>query len=185
MLWSYENTFCVKKTKITTSFNNFFSSMSVFATHLLEYYDACVWCYWRRSQHSEPGCTAPGLQAENDFDREDYKQKMILTERITSRKWFWQRGWLCKFCTKSILVASQNDRWTTDVTWTILTMSLLPFWALNLSVVLLSMEDQTALGFHQKYFVLSSEDEGRYYGFGTTWGWVIIDRIWFFGVNYP
>ncbi len=83
MLWSYENTFCVKKTKITTSFNNFFSSMSVFATHLLEYYDACVWCYWRRSQHSEPGCTAPGLQAENDFDREDYKQKMILTERMT------------------------------------------------------------------------------------------------------
>ncbi len=104
---------------------------------------------------------------------------------FTSRKWFWQRGWLCKFCTKRILVASKNYRWTTDVTWNILTMSLLPFWALNLSVVLLSMEDQKALGFHQKYLDLSSEDEGRYYGFGTTWGWVIIDRIFFFGWTIP
>ncbi len=30
-------------------------------------------------------------------------------------------------------------------------MSLLPFWALKVSVVLLSMEGQNALGFHQKY----------------------------------
>ncbi len=38
-----------------------------------------------------------------------------------------------------------------DVTWTILTMSLLPFWALNVVVVLLSMEGQKVLGFHQTY----------------------------------
>ncbi len=30
-------------------------------------------------------------------------------------------------------------------------MSLLPFWVLNVSVVLLSMQGQKALGFHQKY----------------------------------
>ncbi len=41
--------------------------------------------------------------------------------------------------------------WTTDVTWTVLTMSLLPFWALNVSVVLLSMQGQKALRFNQKY----------------------------------
>ncbi len=43
--------------------------------------------------------------------------------------------------------------------WTILTMSLPPFWALNVSVALLSMQGQKALGFHQKYLNLCSEDE--------------------------
>ncbi len=47
----------------------------------------------------------------------------------------------------------------TDVTWTILTMSSLPFWALKVVVVLLSMEGQKALRFHQKYLNLCSEDE--------------------------
>ncbi len=42
--------------------------------------------------------------------------------------------------TKSILVASWHYGWTTDVTWNILTLSLLPFWALNVSVGLLFME---------------------------------------------
>ncbi len=51
-----------------------------------------------------------------------------------------------------------------DVTWTILTMSLLPFWALNVSVAL-SMEDQKALVFHPKYLNLCSKDERRSYGF--------------------
>ncbi len=41
----------------------------------------------------------------------------------------------------------------------ILTMSLLPFWALNVSVALLSMQGQKALGFHQKYLNLCSENE--------------------------
>ncbi len=40
---------------------------------------------------------------------------------------------------------------------TILTMSSLPFWALNVAVALLSMEGQKALGFHQKYLNLCSE----------------------------
>ncbi len=60
-------------------------------------------------------------------------------------------------------------------------MSLLTFWALNVSVALLSMEGQKALGFHQKYLNLCSEDERRSYGFGTTRGGVINDRIFIFG----
>ncbi len=47
-------------------------------------------------------------------------------------------------------------------------MSLLPFWALNVVVVLLSMGGSEALGFHQKYLNLCSEDEERSYGLGTT-----------------
>ncbi len=42
-------------------------------------------------------------------------------------------------CTKSILVASQNYGWTSDVTWIILRMSLLPFWTLIVLGSLLSM----------------------------------------------
>ncbi len=67
----------------------------------------------------------------------------------------------------------------------ILTMSLLPFWALNVSVALLSMEGQKALGFHQKYLNLCSEDERRSESFGTTWGWVINNRIFIFGWTIP
>ncbi len=62
-------------------------------------------------------------------------------------------------------------------------MSLLCFWALNVSVALLSMQGQKALGFHQKYLNLCSEDEQRSYGFGTTWGWVW--QNFHFWVNYP
>ncbi len=40
-------------------------------------------------------------------------------------------------------------------------MSLLPFWALNVVVPLRSMQGQKALGFHQKYLNLCSEDEQR------------------------
>ncbi len=60
---------------------------------------------------------------------------------------------------------------------TILLMSLLPFWALNMSVMLLSMQVQRVLSFHQKHRIFCYEDEKRSYGFGTTWGWVINDLI--------
>ncbi len=50
-----------------------------------------------------------------------------------------------------------KNSWTTDVTWTILTTSLLPFCALNVSVVLMSMQRQKAPGFHQKYLNLCSK----------------------------
>ncbi len=42
----------------------------------------------------------------------------------------------------------KNYGWATDVTWTILMMSLLPLWALNVSVALLSMQGHKALRFH-------------------------------------
>ncbi len=38
----------------------------------------------------------------------------------------------------------------------------------NITVPFLSMEGQRALGFHQKYLNLCSEDERRSYGFGMT-----------------
>ncbi len=82
-----------------------------------------------------------------------------------------------------IFVASENYGWTTDVTWTILMMSLLPFWTLNVVVMLL--QGQKALGFHQTFLNLSSEDERRSFGFGTTWGWVINDRTFIFGWTIP
>ncbi len=47
------------------------------------------------------------------------------------------------------------------------------------------MEGQRALRFHQKYLHLCSEDERRSYGFGTTCGWVINDRIFIFGWTIP
>ncbi len=37
------------------------------------------------------------------------------------------------------------------------------------------------VGFYEKYLNLCSEDERRSYGFGTTWGWVINDKIIIFG----
>ncbi len=60
-------------------------------------------------------------------------------------------------------------------------MSLLSFWALNVSVTLLSKQGQKPLGVHQKFLNLCSEDERRSYGFGTTWGWVINDSILILG----
>ncbi len=74
-------------------------------------------------------------------------------------------------------------RLNTDATWTILTMSLLPFWVLNVSVVLQSMQGKKALGFYQKYLNLCSKDERGSYGFGMTWGWVI-NHNFHFWVNY-
>ncbi len=38
----------------------------------------------------------------------------------------------------------------------------------NISVVLLFMDDQIALRFHQKYLIMCSEEERRSYRFGTT-----------------
>ncbi len=63
--------------------------------------------------------------------------------------------------------------WITDVTWTILTMSLPPFWALNVSVAVLSTQGQKAHGFHPQYLYLCSNDERKSHGFGTTWMLVI------------
>ncbi len=55
----------------------------------------------------------------------------------------------------------------------------------NISVVLLSMKDQKALGFHQKYLNLCSKDEWSTYRFEMTWWWVINDIIFIFGWTIP
>ncbi len=92
----------------------------------------------------------------------------------------------CFLCTQKVFCSFySNYGWTPDVTWTILLMSLLRFCALIVVISLLSMEGQRALRFHQKHLNLCSEDEQKSYGFGTTWGWVINDRILIFWVNYP
>ncbi len=64
-------------------------------------------------------------------------------------------------------------------------MSLLPFWALNVSVPLRSIQGQRALRLHQKYLYLCSDEWRWAYGFETTWGWVSIDRIFIFGWTIP
>ncbi len=64
-------------------------------------------------------------------------------------------------------------------------MSLLCFWTLIVLITLLSMEDLRALGMHQKYLHLCSEDEWRSYEFGMAWGWVINDRIFIFWWTIP
>ncbi len=46
-------------------------------------------------------------------------------------------------------------------------------------------EGQRAPRYHQTYLKLCSEDEWRSYGFGTTSGWVINDRILIFGWTNP
>ncbi len=62
---------------------------------------------------------------------------------------------------------------------------LTTFLGLERSVVLLSMQGQKALVFHQKYLNFCSKDEQRSYGFGMEWGWVINDRIKIFGWTIP
>ncbi len=59
------------------------------------------------------------------------------------------------------------------VSWTILTMFLLCFWGLNVSVALRSLQGQKALEFHQKYLKLCSEDEQMTYESGTAWRRVV------------
>ncbi len=47
------------------------------------------------------------------------------------------------------------------------------------------MEGQKALGFHQTYPNLCSEDEWKSYRFGKTWRWVVDDNVLIFGwTNY-
>ncbi len=99
--------------------------MSVFNTCSQQYHNTCVWCCWHTSRRSdvEPRCAVPCFQAEE-------------CTRM-------RRGTLVNAC--------WNYGWTTDVMYNILMMFLLPFWALNMVVAMLSMQGQKALGFHQKY----------------------------------
>ncbi len=62
-------------------------------------------------------------------------------------------------------------------------MSLVPFWALNVVVVLLSMQGQKALGFHQKYLMFR-----RWTKVLQVWNDMRVSNSWqkfHFWVNYP
>ncbi len=157
-----------------------------------------------RPLHSdvEPGCAAACLQREECTHKYIYIYIYIYIYMYVCTHM--HRGTLVNVC--RILTRKRRNCWIKllflfslstkkyysqsfitlrlNVTWTFLTMSLLPFWALNFSVVLLSMESQKSLWFHPKYLNLYSEDE-RSYRFGTTWGWVINDRIFIFEWTNP
>ncbi len=192
ILSSYENAFCAQK--LIFFFNNFLSSVSLFDACSWEYYNAYVWCCWCRSRRSdvEPGCAALCFQAEEYTHVSWYSHEHVSTDtevkKLLNQVFFYFFIFLFFyffFTHKVFFVATLNYGWTTDVTWTILMMSLLHIWVLNVMVVLLSMQDQKALGFHQKYLNLCSEDERRSYRFEITRGWVINDIIFIFGWTIP
>ncbi len=82
------------------------------------------------------------------------------------------------FAQKSILVASQNWSWATDVTWTVLPMYLLRFWTWeHFSCVAVYGGFDSSRISSKSILICVTEDEWRSYGFGMTWGWVINDRI--------
>ncbi len=64
-----------------------------------------------------------------------------------------------------------------DVTWIILMISLLCLESLDHVRILAVYGGSESSRNAYKYLNLCSEDEQRSYGFGTTWGWVINDRI--------
>ncbi len=59
------------------------------------------------------------------------------------------------------------------------------FLSLDRVRILTVWKGQRALGMHQKCLNLCSEDERKSYRFGTTWGWVINDRIFSFVWTVP
>ncbi len=76
-------------------------------------------------------------------------------------------------------VSAKNVHFGASLTWTILTTSLQPFWALKMSVALLSMPGQKDLEFHTKYLNLCS------LRVLTVWNYIINDNFHVLGVNYP
>ncbi len=90
-------------------------------------------------------------------------------------------SYFCFLCTQKkyshSFITLRLNHWCHDYFNNVLTTSL----GLNVVVALLLVQGQKALGFHQKYLNLCSEYERRSYRFGTTWGWVINDRIVIFG----
>ncbi len=162
---------CAKKTKITL-FNNFL--------------------YWWRSLRSdvELGCTAVCLQAEECTvlhthaswyccEREsktDTEEKKLLNKVIIF-VFFVHKTYSCCFINLKLNHWCHMDYFNGVFT---------TFLGLECgNSVAVYMQGQKALGFHKKYLNLCSEDERRCYGFGTTWGWVINDRIVIFGWTIP
>ncbi len=123
---------CSKKTKIMTLFNN--SSPPSY----------CLPPFWRVSQcirtlypkHKQ--CWLHQLRSCMCFFPRTQTMRITLItflgtlqngrRRNSGEKNCWINCYVFSLRTKSILIASQNWSWATDVTWIILLMSLLRFW---------------------------------------------------------
>ncbi len=162
---------CIKKPKIIV-FNDFFSPGTVLS-HYREYNDtyrvhssACKQCaaHAFSTSAASHACVVLSWTRVKDWEGEVVLLKLLFLFSLREKNPY----------SRSFIKLRLNH-W--NVTWTILTMSLQPFCALNMSVALLSIQSQKALGFHQKYLNLCSEDEWRSDGFG----W----QNFHFWVNYP
>ncbi len=88
MLWSFENTFCAQtKQKCMTLFNNFFSSLSVFAMCSWEYHNACMfWCrthmhcalFASRGMHTRVLCYSHKHTSKTDTEDKKSLNKVII-----------------------------------------------------------------------------------------------------------
>lgn len=123
--------------------------------------NTCVWSCWCKPWNAR-ACVVVLFWVAVESDQEEKKslKKVVI------------------LCAQSILVTSYHYGWITDVTWTILQISLLCFWALNVVVPLLSVRGRGALGFSQGCLNLCFKVKWRTSRFWTKWGWVINDRIW-------
>ncbi len=156
MLWRYRNTFVCKENK-----NNYFIQC---LRHILTRVPRSMRVHFSACKQGTAHACSPS------------ERQLLHQQHHTHALWFSRNGgeltrkkgkhWI-KSLKKSILRASKNCSWTTDVTWTILTMSLLCFWALN--IPLLTLQGQNDLGFHQKHLHFHSKDERGSYEFGTIW----------------
>ncbi len=129
MLWSYENTFCVQRKQNEWLFSTIYYLLCQSSLHIQE--STTVWCCWCRSRCSdiEPECAAACLQAEEcmcmRFGTLTEEKKLMIKVFFSLRTKYFHC--FIKLC---LLI----------VIWTILTVSLLPFVALNVSIALRSIE---------------------------------------------
>ncbi len=110
-----------------------------------------------------------------------------------SQKWSWvkwtqgrriaeESHYFCFVCAKKVKFRKSDVEWKVKQSHGLLHRC--PYYVSgpgNISVVLRSMDGQKTVRFHPKYLNLCSEDERRSYGFRTTWGRVINDRIFILG----
>ncbi len=134
-------------------FYNFLCSVSVFDLFSWEYLDACMWCCWRRSRRSD--AERPSLLflclyilvqiskagqriARSSSQSTVFMNNMhlpLLVNKEQHIRVLLKNASSCVSSSTIMLVDSQHYGWTADVTWTILTISLQPFWGLNMSLI--------------------------------------------------
>ncbi len=157
MLWSNENTFWAKKqTK--------YSSASVLEVRSRERHDTYVWRCWRITR-----CSLPTTVNKARRTRLYIEKKLFLF-----------------FFTQKVFSLLHNIPIEPLMSHGLLWQC---FWYLSGPWMCKDpcclWKDQKALGLNPKHLNLCSEDEWRSYGFGTTWGWVINDRMFIFGWTIP